>query len=72
MTSVFNDEQMAVRRKEYLGQPTVRLRRYGWETSMEGSLGRKKKEKKKNKVEEFQLANLARPSQAKITQQWRT
>ena len=54
LTSVFNDEQTAVRRKEYLGQPTIRLRRYGWETSTEGSLRRKKEEK----------ANLARLSQA--------
>ena len=39
---------------------TIRLRRYGWETSTEGSLRRKKKKKKKkNKVEEIQLANLA-------------
>ena len=36
---------------------TIRLRRYGWNTSMEGSLRRKKGEK--NKVEEIQLANLA-------------
>ena len=48
-----------------LGQPTIRLRRYGWETSTEGSLRRKKE--KKNKVEEIQPANSARPSQAKIT-----
>ena len=47
-----------------LGQPTIKLRRYEWETSTEGSLRRKKK--KKNKVKEIQLANLARPSQAKI------
>ena len=46
-----------------LGQPTIRLRRYGWETSTEGSLRRKTK--KKNKVEEIQQANLARTSQAK-------
>ena len=57
--------------KTYLGQPIIALRRYGWETSTEGSLWRKKQEKKKkkkkkNKVEVFQLANLARPSQAKI------
>ena len=39
-----------------LGQPTIRPRRYGWNTSKEGSLRRKKK---KNKVEEIQLANLA-------------
>ena len=65
LTLVFYDEQTAVRRKEYLGQPTIKLRRYGWETSREGSLRRKKEKKKKNKVEEFQLANLARPSQAK-------
>ena len=38
---------------------TIRLRRYGWNTSTEGSLRRKKEKKKKNKVEEFQLANLA-------------
>ena len=62
LASVFNDEQTAVRGKEYLGQPTIRLRRYGWETSTEGSLRRKKK--KKSKVEEIQLANLVRPSQA--------
>ena len=37
---------------------TIRLRRYGWNTSTEGSLRRKKKEKKKNKVKEIQLANL--------------
>ena len=43
--------------KMYLGQPTIGLRRYGWETSTEGSLRRKKK--KKNKVEEFPLANPA-------------
>ena len=36
-----------------LGQATIRLRHYGWETSMEGSLQRQK-----NKVEEIQLANL--------------
>ena len=57
-----------MRRKEYLGQPTIRLRRNGWEMSTERSLRRKtgeKEKKKKNKVEEFQLANLARPSQAK-------
>ena len=41
---------------------TIRWRRYGWETSTEGSL--RKKKKTKNKVVEFQLANLARPSQA--------
>ena len=54
--------------KTYLGQPTIGLRRYGWETSTEGSLPRKtgEEEKEKNKVEEFQLANLARPSQAEI------
>ena len=91
-TSVFNDEQHAVKRKEYfvlatmnpetirtselncpvisldmltsLGQPTIRLRRYGWETSTEGRLWRIKKKKKKNKVEEIHLANLARASQA--------
>ena len=40
---------------------TIRLRRYGWNTSTEGSLRRKKEKKKKNKVEEFQLANLASP-----------
>ena len=40
-----------------LGQPAIRLRRYGWDTSKEGSLRRKNK--KKNKVEEIQLANLA-------------
>ena len=53
LRSVFNDEQTAVRRKEYLGQPTIRLRRYGWE--------RKEvyEEKKKTEVEEIQLANLA-------------
>ena len=27
--------------KTYLGQPTIGLRRYGWNTSMEGSLRRK-------------------------------
>ena len=32
--------------------------RYGWNTSTEGSLWRKKEEKK-NKVDEIQLANLA-------------
>ena len=37
-----------------LGQPTIGLRRYGWNTSKEGSLRRKTK----NKVEEIQLANL--------------
>ena len=36
-----------------LGQSTIRLRCYGWNTSAEGSLRRKK-----NKVEEIQLANL--------------
>ena len=49
--------------KTYLGQPTIGLRRYGWETSTEGSLrrktGEKEKEEEKNKVEEFQLANPA-------------
>ena len=44
---VFNDEQTAVRRKEYLGRPTVMLRRYGWNTSAEGSLRRKIGEKEK-------------------------
>ena len=39
-------------------EPTIKLRRYGWNTSTERSLRRKKKEKK-NKVEEFHLANLA-------------
>ena len=39
-------------------EPTIRLRRYGWETSTEGSL-RRKKGGEKNKVEEFQLAKLA-------------
>ena len=39
-----------------LGQPTIMLRRYGWSTSKKGSLWRKKK--KKNKVEEIQLANF--------------
>ena len=71
MIIIINDEQTAVRRKEYLGQPTIRLRRYGWETLTEGSLrrktGEKENKKKKNKVEEFQLANLARPSQAKMS-----
>ena len=38
---------------------TIRLRRYGWNTSKEGSLRRKKTKKKKNKVEEIQLADLA-------------
>ena len=38
-----------------LGQPTIRLRRYGCNTSKERSLRRKNK----NKVEEIQLANLA-------------
>ena len=32
-----------------LGQPTIRLRRYGWNTSKEGSLRRKKKKKRKLK-----------------------
>ena len=53
--------------KMYLGQPIIGLRRYGWETSTEGSLGRKTGEEEKEKeykVEEFQLVNLARPSQA--------
>ena len=45
-----------------LGQPTIRLRRYGWNTSKERSLWRKKK----NKVKEIQPANLARASQARI------
>ena len=36
----------------------MRLRCYGWNTSKEESLWRKKEEKKKNKVEEIQLANL--------------
>ena len=36
---------------------TIKLRRYGWNTSTEGSLRRKKD--KKTKVEEFQKANLA-------------
>ena len=51
-----------MRRKEYLGQSTIRLRRYGGNTSTEGSLRRKigeKEKEEKNKVEEFQLANLA-------------
>ena len=39
-------------------EPTIRLGRYGWNKSKEGSLRRKKK-KKKNKVEEIQMANLA-------------
>ena len=34
----------------WLGQPTIRLTCYEWETSVEGSLPRKK-----NKVEEIQL-----------------
>ena len=38
-----------------LGQPTIRLGRYGWNTSKEGSSRRKKK----NKIEEIQLTNLA-------------
>ena len=46
-----------------MGQPTIGLRRYGWETSTEGRLRRKtgeeEKEKEKNKVEEFQLAKSA-------------
>ena len=37
-----------------LCQPTIRLRRYGWNMSKEGSLRRKN-----NKVEENQLTNLA-------------
>ena len=40
-----------------LGQSTIRVGRYGWNTSKEGNLWRKKKEKK-NKVEEIQPANL--------------
>ena len=43
-------------------EPMIRLGRYGWNTSKEGSLRRKKKKKKKkkkSKVEEIQLANLA-------------
>ena len=32
--------------KRYLGQPTIGLRRYGWETSTEGSLRRKIGEEK--------------------------
>ena len=44
VTSAFNDEQTAVKRKEYLGQPTIRLRRYGGETSMEGIVRRRKEE----------------------------
>ena len=39
-----------------LGQPTIRLGRYKWNTSKEGSSQQKKREKK---VEEIQLANLA-------------
>ena len=38
---------------------TIRLRRYGWNTPKEGSLRRKTNKKKKNKVEEIQLTNLA-------------
>ena len=38
-------------------QSTVRLGRYPWNTSKEGSIRRKTKKKKK-KVEEIQLANL--------------
>ena len=82
---LFNDEQNAVRRKEYFvlvtttrtselntvdsrnkeiyvvgSVNTIRLRRYGCERSTEGSLRRKIGEKeKKNKVEEFQLADPA-------------
>ena len=43
LTSAFNDEQKVLRRKEYLGQPIIRLRRYVWNTSKEGSLRRKTK-----------------------------
>ena len=42
-----------------LGQSTIRLRRYGWNTLKEGSLRRKTKRKKKNKVEEIQPTTLA-------------
>ena len=66
LTSVFNDEQRAVTRKEYLGQPTIRLRRNEWETSTKEVC--REKQEKKNKVEEFQQANLARPSQANSNQ----
>ena len=62
LTSVFNDEQTAVRRKEHLGQPTIRL------DVTDGTRQRKEvygeKKEKKNKVEEIQIANLARSSQA--------
>ena len=71
---LFNDEQNAVRRKEYfflvtttrtselntvnswnkeiyvvVSVNTIRLRRYGWETSTEGSLRRKTGEEEKEK-----------------------
>ena len=74
---LFNDEQNAVRRKEYFvlvtttstselntvdswnkeiylvgSVNTITLRRYGWETSTEGSLRRKIGEKEKEKEEE--------------------
>ena len=42
-----------------LGQPAIMPRPYGWNTSKVGSLWRKNNNKKKNKVEEIQLANLA-------------
>ena len=73
---LFNDEQNAVRRKEYFvlvtttrtselntvdswnkdiyfvgSVNTIRLRRYGWETSTEGSLRRKTGEEEKEEKE---------------------
>ena len=44
-------------------QSTIRLGRYGWNTSKEVSLRRKTK-KEKNKVEEIQLAKLVNQSVA--------
>ena len=45
-----------------LGQSTIRLRRYGWNTSKEGSLRRKTK-----KVEEIQRTNLvSKPCKQKL------
>ena len=47
-----------------LGQPTIRLRRYDGKRQRKEVYGEKRK--KKNNVEEIQLANFVRPSQAKM------
>ena len=46
-----------------LSQPTIRLRRYGWNMSKEGSLRGKIK---KNKVEEISQPSFASPGASKI------